>query len=176
MSTHRSRRQSRRLLGPLGAIAAACLLAACGSAVVTPSPVATASQPTPTPGPSPTAEPATPASTPPGQTDTAWGRIWDALPAGFPTYPGAYSAETGEGPASAILDAGAATAADVATFYQSALEGAGYSTVARSGPSEDGSWEVVSAGGPGCLLQTTVSPMGGSTFVTIFFGAGCPLE
>ncbi len=159
----------------------ASLLVACGSAVVTPSPAATAAQPTPTeaptPVPSPTAGPAiTPAPTPPGQTDTAWGRIWDALPTGFPTYPGAHSAETGEGPASAILDAGAASAADVATFYQSALEGAGYSTVALSGPSEDGSWQVVSAGSSGCLLQTTVSPMGGSTFVTILFGADCPFE
>lgn len=158
----------------------AFLLVACGSAVVSPSPSATAAQPIPTEAPTPslslTAEPATPAPTPPGQTDTDWGRIWDALPAGFPTYPGAHSAETGAGPASAILDAGAAPAADVATFYQSALEGAGYSTVARSGPSEDGSWEVVSAGGSGCLLQMTASPLGGSTFVTIFFGAECPFE
>ena len=57
----------------------------------TPSP--TVAGPTEAPAESSVAAPTEVASTtePPlvTRTDTAWGRIWDALPAGFPVYPGA---------------------------------------------------------------------------------------
>ena len=37
------------------------------------------------------------------QTETDWGRIWDALPAGFPVIPGATPDEEAAGPASAVF-------------------------------------------------------------------------
>lgn len=155
------------------------LLAACGPTVVTSNPSAalpTATAPTTMPTPVPTDPGTTARPSPPTQTDTEWGRIWDALPEAFPRYPGANPTETGEGPASAILDVGDAEPAGVATFYQSALEGATYSTLSMSGPREDGSWEIESAGEATCRTRTTIAPLGGSTIVTILFGAACPFE
>lgn len=137
-------------------------------------PTATALTTVPTPVPTDPGTTARPS--PPTQTDTDWGRIWDALPEAFPRYPGANPTETGEGPASAILDVGDAEPAEVATFYQSALEGAAYSTLSMSGPREDGSWEIESVGEATCRTRTTIAPLGGSTIVTILFGAACPFE
>jgi hypothetical protein len=125
-------------------------------------------EPTPSPAASPTPEP-----TRPGQTDTAWGLIWDGLPQGFPAYPGARPTDTGGGPATAVLDVGTAAPATVAAFYKSALEDAGYSTDGLTGPLEDGSWSLDSSGDAGCQIQVTVAPMGTSTIVTILFGAYC---
>lgn len=160
------------------------LLAGC--ATTNPAPSATAStRATASPAavssePGPTAVPTDPGATPrpslPGQTDTDWGRIWDALPEAFPRYPGAGPTETGEGPASAILDVGDAEPTEVATFYQSALEGAGYSTLSLSGPREDGSREIETVGESNCRIRTTITPLGGTTIVTILYGADCPFE
>ena len=115
-----------------------------------------------------------PAVTPPGMTETSWGRIWDGLPPSFPHYPGAEPTETGEGPASAVLDVPgkAATAAD---WYAKALKQAGYSTEALSGPLENGSMVIVSIGSePGCRVQTSLVPSGGRTIATVLFAAACP--
>ncbi len=160
----------------LGSGLAALLLIGCSTTTptLTPSTTTAPSTTIPSPTPSPTEPGIAPGPTPPGQTDTDWGRIWDGLPAAFPAYPGTHPTETGQGPASAILDAGAARPAEVATFYQSALEGVGYSTVALSGPREDGSWELESTGDAGCQVRATAKPLGGSTIVTILFGAACP--
>lgn len=158
-------------------------LAACAP-TVTPT-ASTGTGPTPTSSATPSATPATPSPVPtdagaspvatiPPQTDTDWGRIWDALPAGFPAFASARPTETGTGPASATLDVGATDPMEVATFYQSALEGAGYSTVSMSGPREDGSIEIESAGAGTCRVRTTVTPLGGTTIVTILYGADCP--
>lgn len=171
-----------RLATPAACLAIAlstALLLGC-SATGTPAPSAT---PPPSPGlPSatpdltliPTDPGTTPAATQPGQTDTEWGRIWDALPEGFPAYPGSHPTETGEGPMSALLDAGSAAPAAVANFYATALEAAGYTTTALSGPREDGSWELESGAGGGCLARVTATPLGSATIVAILFGAGCP--
>jgi hypothetical protein len=126
--------------------------------------------PEPTPGPTASV---TPEPTRPGQTNIAWGLIWDGLPEGFPSYPGASPTDTGGGPATAVLDVGSAAPATVAAFYKSALEDAGYSTDGLSGPLEDGSWSLDSSGDAGCQIQVTVAPMGTSTIVTILFGAYC---
>ncbi|MES2211273.1 MAG: hypothetical protein V4515_13995 [Chloroflexota bacterium] len=159
------------------------LLIGCSATDGTPAPTA-ASAPSAT-APKPTADltllptdpAATPKPTPPSQTDTPWGRIWDGLPADFPIYPGVRPTETGQGPASAILDAGTADPGMVMNFYQSALEAAGWITVSSSGPREDGSRELASVNiHPACQLQITVTPLGGSTIVTILFGAGCPFS
>ncbi len=78
--------------------------------------------------------------TPPPQTDTEWGRIWDTLPAGFPTYPGATPGEeTATGAASANLVVTGGDAKTIATALQASLTKAGYTTVGLSGPLEDGS-------------------------------------
>jgi hypothetical protein len=111
-----------------------------------------------------------------GQTDTDWGRIWDALPAGFPAYPGSTpAAEAATGPASAVLAVPGVEARTVVDWMQPNLERATYSTEARSGPLEDGSFVLDSTGSaPGCRVQVSVAPLGGLTTVTVLYGAGCP--
>ena len=129
--------------------------------------------PVPTaPGDGPSASPSATVS----QTDTDWGRIWDALPDGFPRYPGSVATETGQaGPVSAEF-AVPADGETVTTWLQASLEGAGYSTEALSGPLEDGSRVIDSVADGGCLVQTIVTPLSGTTHVTVRFGANCPFE
>ena len=146
----------------------------------TPSP--TAAEPTEAPGESPVVEPPEPSSSPEPppvtQTDTAWGRIWDALPAGFPVYPGAVESEEAGGgePVSATFSVADAAPDEIATALQSQLELATYSTEALSGPLEDGGFVIDSVGDAGCRIETTVTPAGGLTLITVRFGADCPFE
>ena len=183
----------RRLsLAPVAlAMVVATTIAACGTSV-TASPTAPSATPTPSagePGPTATSGPTTagptpvptvgagtPAPTRPGQTDTAWGRIWDALPETFPSYPGASPTEVAEGPASATLSLGAnpGDPAEVASFYRTALAGAGFDAVDSSGPMEDGSYQVNATAAAGCAAQVTVAPLGTDTVITILYGAACP--
>lgn len=126
--------------------------------------------------PPPATSPVSGASAPPqaGTTETDWGTIHDALPPGFPRYPGSTPTETGAGPASAVFDV-PADLSTVTTWFQGALEGAGFSTLSLSGPAEDGSMEIESVGlTTQCRVRTTVAPLGGSTIVTILYGAVCP--
>ncbi|MGZ6340129.1 MAG: hypothetical protein ACXWNG_07165 [Candidatus Limnocylindrales bacterium] len=111
-----------------------------------------------------------------GQTDTAWGRIWDSLPNGFPSYPGSTPAEeAASGPASAVRAVEGIDARTIAGWMQSELERATYSTEALSGPLEDGSYVLVSTGtAPGCRVQVSIAPLGGLTTVTVLYGASCP--
>jgi hypothetical protein len=119
-----------------------------------------------------------PEASPPltGQTDTAWGRIWDSLPAGFPTYPGATPAEeAATGPASAVLAVQGSDPRTIVGWMQSSLERATYSTDALNGPLEDGGYVLESIGTPpGCRVQVSIAPLGGLTTVTVLYGAGCP--
>jgi hypothetical protein len=130
-----------------------------------------------------TGAPSTPASALPSasgtssaQTDTAWGRIWDSLPADFPTYPGATPAEeTATGAASADLVVTGGDARTIATTMQSALIAARYATTGLSGPLEDGSFTLDMTGPPaGCKVEVRVTPTGGLTSVKILYGAACP--
>jgi hypothetical protein len=145
-------------------------LAACGDAPppgsATPSPVG------PTPVPTAPGESPSP-STPVGQTETEWGRIWDALPDAFPRYPGSIPTETRAGPVSAEFAVGA-DAVSITTWLQASLESAGYSTEALSGPLEDGSRVIESIADGGCRVETVVTPLSGTTHVTVRFGAACP--
>lgn len=110
-----------------------------------------------------------------GQTDTPWGRIWDAVPAAFPRFPGSVpGGDASAEPASARYVVADADPADVAAWMQSALETATYSTEALSGPLEDGSFVLDSVGEADCRIETTVAPLGGMTFITIRYGAACP--
>jgi hypothetical protein len=56
------------------------------------------------------------------------------------------------------------------------LDLAGYSTD-QSGPLEDGSFVLDSTGtASGCRAQTTLTPLSGTTLMTVLFGADCPFE
>ena len=153
-------------------------VAACQPATGSIAPSATASIPATSIGarssePSPSfAASSSPAA---GQTDTDWGRIWDSLPAGFPTYPGATPAgEVATGPASAALAVPGVEASTIADWLQSKLEQASYGTEGRSGPLEDGSYVLDFTGSaPGCRVQVSVAPLGGLTTVTVRYGASC---
>jgi hypothetical protein len=141
----------------------------------------TAAEPTDAPGESPIVVPPDAAPSfepqPVTQTDTAWGRIWDALPASFPVYPGAVESDGPGGgePVSATFSIDAAPE-EIAIALQSQLELATYSTEALSGPLEDGGFVIDSVGDAGCRVETTVTPAGGLTFIAVRFGADCPFE
>ncbi|HUG29878.1 MAG TPA: hypothetical protein VMQ65_05100 [Candidatus Limnocylindria bacterium] len=117
-----------------------------------------------------------PLATPPGQTETAWGRVWDAVPLSFPSIPGAQPVESGPEPVSAAFDlpAAAGGAADVAGTFVDALGAAGWSTTV-DGPLEDGSI-VVDGARAGTLCQARVQaiPLGGIVRLTVLYGASCP--
>jgi hypothetical protein len=115
-------------------------------------------------------------ATRPTSTETAWGRIWDSLPDAFPTYPGAEPSDTGDGPASAVLDVPATTAKAVA-WYDKALRKAGYTIEALGGPLEDGS-RVIDAVGVdrSCRVQASIMPSGSRSIATILMAADCPFR
>jgi hypothetical protein len=152
------------------------LLGACGSAdqSATSSP---SGAPTGAPGPTASGEASAPASSPAAgtQTDTAWGRIWDDVPPGFPTFPGSTIADdSSPEPVSATYSVANDDTAVIATWMQAALENASFRTEALSGPFEDGSFVLDSVGRGDCRVQVLVVPMGGLTFVTVRYGAACP--
>ena len=157
-------------------LVAAIAVAACGSTGATTSPsssataLASAAPATASAVPSATAGAASVA----GQTDTAWGRIWDTLPGGFPAIPGSSPTEAADGPASATLVVQGDAAKAITTSMQTALAAAGFRTEGLSGPLEDGSYVLDTAGAPaGCVVQVTAKPLGGVTTVTIMYGAVC---
>ena len=130
---------------------------------------------TPVPGGSTAATPG--AASQPTQTDTDWGRIWDAVPAWFPVPPDAVPTETGEeGAVSASLAAGG-SAQSVAQFMQTGLTGAGFAVDATNGPAEDGSLVLDAVGpDPKCMVQVRVRPLSGTTNLVVLYGAACPFD
>jgi hypothetical protein len=134
---------------------------------------------TPPPSSAPTEAPASAApsgsSEDAGQSDSEWGRIWDALPATFPRFPGSSIADaTGPEPVSARFAVPDGDAHAIATWMQDALETATFSTEAMNGPFEDGGYVIDSVGEGECRMQTRIAPEGGTTFIEILYGAGCP--
>jgi hypothetical protein len=164
---------SRRAIG-LG-LAATFALAACASTATSSSPSAEASVASTAPSPAGVSVGPSGGS-PAGQTDTEWGRIWDTLPSDFPKITGSTpSDEASTGPASATLVVNGDTAKAIATSLQAKLETAGFATVGLSGPLEDGTYVLDSAGATaGCKVQVTAKPLGSVTTVTILYGAACP--
>lgn len=147
------------------------LVAACGAS----------STSSPSTAPSDSPSDAAPSVAPSGssdgaQTDTEWGRIWDAVPAGFPRFPGSTIADDAEGqPVSARFAVPGGDAQAIATWMQGALETATFSTVGLNGPFEDGGFVIDSVGDGDCRIQTTISPEGDTTFISVLYGASCPL-
>jgi hypothetical protein len=147
------------------------MLAACGG--TSGSPQSTSGQ-TGEPAATPSAAPSS-STTAAGQTDTEWGRIWDTIPAGFPRFPGSTIAdEAGGQSVSARFAVPGGDAQEIASWMQGALESATFSTVGLNGPFEDGSFVLDSVGDGDCRIQTTISPAGDTTFISVLYGASCP--
>lgn len=161
----------------------AVMTAACGSSQGSPSvSAAPSAAATVVPSGIETTEPVEtlPEPTPPplleGQTDTEWGRIWDSLPSGFPTYPGStISEEAATEAVSAVYVVAEEDIDAIVEWMQDALERAAYSTMALSGPLEDGSFIIDSVGqDAGCRLEVSIAPLGGTTSLTFRYGSDCP--
>jgi hypothetical protein len=164
-----TRSRSPVLIVPLLALA----LAGCGGAGSSTSPISTAAATPSAAATDATIEPTGPAQA--GQTDTDWGRIWDAVPADFPRYPGATTVEdVSPEPVSAAYALAEGDPAEIASWMQTNLEMATYSTEGLSGPFEDGGYVLDSVGGGDCRIQTKVTPTGTMIIVTVRYGAGCP--
>ena len=170
-------------------LATSLLVAACGPSAPTPPAIPASGSPasgsSASAGPIDTTQPSTSTSSaaavsPAGgtattQTDTDWGRIWDALPAGFPHYPGATAADdAAAAPASGRFAVQGGDAKTIASWFQSRLEAASFRTQALQGPLEDGSYVLDSVGSGTCRLEVTVAPTGGLTLITLRYGAACP--
>jgi hypothetical protein len=169
----------------------AAIVAGCAADVRTPATPSVTRVPATPAGPSPTAAPATGTGEiptvvpggvtvspgPPGTripvTQTDWGAILDALPEGFPVYPGAAAGEPPAEPVSATFDT-ADPVDRVAGWYQQTLVEAGFSQADLSDPLEDGSRVLdVASDIPECRIQLTFRPLGGSTMISVLYGAGC---
>jgi hypothetical protein len=110
-----------------------------------------------------------------GQTDTDWGRIWDAVPADFPRFAGSTAAEEGAtGPASATLAVPGDVAQDAAWWMSGQLKDRGYAVDGDSAALEDGSFVLDATHDPDCRVGVTIAPTGGVTTITVLYGAGCP--
>jgi hypothetical protein len=122
---------------------------------------------------SPTEAPAKPTPTV-GTSKTKWGRILNAVPAGFPVFPAATVADPPRGGAVSGAWTSSAPVDEVAAWYRDALIGANWAKVDDGGALEDGT-HVVDAQGdlPECRAQVTVKPAGASTMVTVLYSAGC---
>jgi hypothetical protein len=119
----------------------------------------------------PSGDPASPV----GQSETAWGRIWDRVPPWFPRYPGSSEAQDASAAASSARFAvPSGDPREIASWLRSGLETATLRTDV-SGPLEDGSMTLDSVGEGTCRARTTVAPLGGMTFVTVFYGSDCPI-
>jgi hypothetical protein len=164
-------RPRRSSVSAVTALVLAAILAGCGSG----DPGGTATDGAATPAPSTSGAPPASGGAPITQTDTAWGRIWDDLPAGFPRYPGGTAADDATpGPVSAVYAIPEGDPAEIADWLQTSLESATYSTEALSGPLEDGSFVLDSVGDAGCRIETTIAPLGDLILVTVLYGAACP--
>jgi hypothetical protein len=167
--TGSSPRLASRVVSAIG-IASLLLIVACGPAIPA-SPSGAAS--IPPASHEPTASESAALDT--GQTDTDWGRIWDALPEAFPVYPGAAPADDAAADVvSATLALEGADPRVVVGWMQMELERAMYATEALNGPFEDGSFVLDLTGEGTCRIQVSVAPLGGLTTVAVRYGAGCP--
>lgn len=112
----------------------------------------------------------------PTQTETDFGRIWDAAPPSFPRFPGSAPAtDPGGGAASSILAINSADIRAIATFYRDALQARGL-VASIDGPLEDAAMIVSGMDGDGCEVEVGVRPTGATTLIVVLYGAGCSFE
>ncbi len=165
---------------PTTAPTSQAVISASPAVVVTPTPVA--SQPTPVRSPSGQAAAISPAPThlagpsgSPGTIDTSTGKVWDALPASFPIYPGLEAAPQPGMPTSGNLAMAGDHTSELVSWYGKALVLAGYDVGAPSPALEDGTRHLVAhrTGQSGCAVDVAIAPTGTMTFVSIGFGTGC---
>jgi hypothetical protein len=114
----------------------------------------------------------------PGQSDTDWGPIWDALPPSYPVPDGAEPTDADHGPVSAAYTVAKTVAAPrvLTEFYAKSLDEAGYGGTGIDGPLEDGSFTVWSSSGYGCDSLVTILPRGDESLVTVLLSALCRYE
>jgi hypothetical protein len=180
----------RRIARPSVRVGVRAATFACAVALSVAACSATGASPSPTPEPTAAVAPpivATPgassgsalasaatASAPAGRTTTAWGEIWDAIPAAFPLPSGSSQADLPDGPLSGAYSTPAAIA-DTATAIADGLRAGGYRTVNAGTPAEDGSVTIDAVGSAaGCRVQVTVLPLGGLTAIEVLYGSACP--
>jgi hypothetical protein len=108
-----------------------------------------------------------------GTTKTAWGVILDAVPDTFPVFPDATLASPVPEAVSGAWIA-TATVDEVAVWYHDAVLAAAFASADLGSALEDGS-RVLDVQGdlPECKVQVTVRPAGGSTMISVLYGAGC---
>ena len=105
--------------------------------------------------------------------ETDWGTILVNLPEGFPRYPGAAGTDPIDGPATHAFEA-VAPVDEVAEWYAATFEELGWSHIDLGTPLEDGTQVLDLASDlPECRVQLTFRPLGGSTMITLLYGAGC---
>lgn len=111
----------------------------------------------------------------PPQSETAWGRIWNAIPPSYPVPEAAKPADPDHGPVSGAYTVASklATARAIAEFYRDAIEERGIGGTGLDGPLEDGSFTVWSSNGYGCESFVTILPRGSESLITVLYGAGC---
>jgi hypothetical protein len=113
----------------------------------------------------------------PSTSTLAWGKIWDALPASFPTPVDAEPTQTGDGGASSATLAVPLSPSAASDWYSGALPDAGYSVEGATGPLENGGYILDAVGSnPDCRAQVTLTRAGAGTTATILFGAACPFD
>ena len=152
-----------------GAVAGCSTPATPSRLPATPSPAATAGG-----SAGPSAGPGESGSTGlPSQSETAFGTIWNDIPAGFPTPSGAEPAEAESGPTSATFLAPTPTAGvrAIAEFYRTAFGLAGFGTNVND--VEDGSFMLSAKGDDGCDVVVLLAPRGGETLVSVFYLDTC---
>jgi hypothetical protein len=178
--THRAPARNGRPSTSAGIRAA---VVACAMALAVAGCTASSASPSPTPEPtvvvsSPVVGTPRPSSAAPsaaiGRTATAWGEIWDAVPAAFPVPAGASTADLPDGPFSGTYTTSTAAAA-TASAIADGLRAGGYPTVDAGSSAEDGSVTIDAMGSAaGCRVQVSVRPLGGLTAIEILYGSGCP--
>jgi hypothetical protein len=127
-----------------------------------------------TPVPGGPSQGSTPVTSLPGQTDTEFGRIWDALPPSFPIPSGAIVTDA-RGPVSGSYSLGMSTATATQAITDG-LRARGWSIDVGS-PLEDGSVVIDAAGADeGCVMEVRLTPLSGTVSMSVLYGAACPFD
>ncbi len=168
------RRLAADPLVPILAIALALLALGCGTTTPATQRPSVAPSPALTFVPGGAASPVVGATVgPPTTTDTEFGRIFDSLPASFPTLPGQEPANSGAGSTSGSFAVNTTVAAAAAAI-RAALVAQAW-TVDIGSPLEDGSVVLEATHAPkGCNSEVRFTPLSGTVIMSVLYGASCP--